>query len=179
MHFTKAGSLCYSFQCAQQIWSSMKHQVPSPLLIIFNEFLEWIERPVRGGGGEKIDEPGDDILTATRMLVSGIFRQLTTFVVVLDVLTKFYEDRECFLLQRKRMMSALIEIVFYWARVIISVWENESKLKETTVYTCSEHSKSVKRCARIVWASLISAPKVARQECLPHCFSPNVSTSPV
>ena len=63
-------------------------------------------------------EPGDDILTATRMLVSGIFRQLTTFVVVLDVLTKFYEDRECFLLQRKRMMSALLEIVFYWARVI-------------------------------------------------------------
>ena len=124
-------------------------------------------------------EPGDDILTATRMLVSGIFRQLTTFVVVLDVLTKFYEDRECFLLQRKRMMSALIEIVFYWARVIISVWENEPELKETTVYTCSEHSKSVKRCARIVWASLISALKVARQECLPHCFSPNFSTSPV
>ena len=107
-------------------------------------------------------EPGDDILTATRILVSGIFRQLTTFVVVLDVLTKFYEDKECFPLQRKRTMSALIEIVFYWARVIISVWENEPKLKETTVHTCSEHSESVKRCARIVWASLISALEVAR-----------------
>ena len=117
-------------------------------------------------------EPGDDILTTTRMLVSGIFRQLTTFVVVLDVLTKFYEDRECFLLQRKCMMSALIEIVFYWARVIISVWENEPKLKETTVYTCSEHSESVKRCARIVWASLISSLEVARYDCLPHRFSP-------
>ena len=34
MHFTKAGSLCYSFQCAQQIWSSMKHQALSPLPLI-------------------------------------------------------------------------------------------------------------------------------------------------
>ena len=30
-------------------------------------------------------EPGDDILTTTHMLVSGIFRHLTTFVVVLDI----------------------------------------------------------------------------------------------
>ena len=67
------------------------------------------------GGGEEFTKSGsgDDVLTTTHMLVSGIFRQLTTFVVVLDVLTKFYEDRKCFLLQRKRMMSALIEIVFY------------------------------------------------------------------
>ena len=33
--------------------------------------------------------PGDDVVTTTHMLVSGIFRQLTTFVVVLDVVTKF------------------------------------------------------------------------------------------
>ena len=117
-------------------------------------------------------EPGDDILTTTRILVSGIFRQLTTFVAVLDVLTKFYEDREFFLLQRKCMMSALIEIIFYWTWVIILVWENEPKLKETTVYTCSENSESLKRCGRIVWASLISALEVARWEYLPHCFSP-------
>ena len=58
-------------------------------------------------------EPGDDVLTTTRMLVSGIFRQLTTFVVVLDGLTKFFEDRECFLLQLRCMMSALVEIVSY------------------------------------------------------------------
>ena len=32
---------------------------------------------------------GDDVLTTTHMLVSGIFRQLTTFVVVLDVVTRF------------------------------------------------------------------------------------------
>ena len=33
--------------------------------------------------------PGDDVLTTTHMLVSGIFRQLTTFVVVPDVVTRF------------------------------------------------------------------------------------------
>ena len=42
------------------------------------------------GGGEvgkngRSLEPGDDILTTTHMLVSGIFRQITTFVVVLDI----------------------------------------------------------------------------------------------
>ena len=124
-------------------------------------------------------EPGDDILTTTRMLVSGIFRQLTTFVVVLDVLTKFYEDRECFLLQRKRMMSALIEIVFYWARVIISVWENEQKI---------ERNDSI----HVQWEQWVS--KTMRQNrmgfsyiCFWSCqvgmltplFSPNVSTSSV
>ena len=124
-------------------------------------------------------EPGDDILTTTRMLVSGIFRQLTTFVVVLDVLTKFYEDRECFLLQRKRMMSALIEIVFYWARVITSVWENEPKLKETTVYTCSEHSESVNSMRQ----NRIGFSYICFWRCqvgmLTPPFFPNVSTSSV
>ena len=58
---------------------------------------------------------------STRMLVSGIFKQLRTFVVVPDVLSKFSKIRECFLLQMKRMMSAT------------SVWEIEPKSKETTV----------------------------------------------
>ena len=40
------------------------------------------------------------------------------------------------------------------------------------VYTCSEHSESVKQYARIVWASLISSLEVARYDCLPHRFSP-------
>ena len=42
-------------------------------------------------GGEELTKsgPGDDVVTTTHMLVSGIFRQLTTFVVVLDVVTKF------------------------------------------------------------------------------------------
>ena len=56
------------------------------------EFLQWIERPVRRwGGGEELTKsgPGDDVLTTIHMLVSGIFRQLTTFVVVLDVVTRF------------------------------------------------------------------------------------------
>ena len=53
-----------------------------------------MERPVRGGGGwgggEELTKSGprDDVLTITHMLVSGIFRQLTTFLV-LDVVTKF------------------------------------------------------------------------------------------
>ena len=43
------------------------------------------------GGGEELTRsgPGDDVLTTKHMLVSGIFRQLTTFVVVLDVVTRF------------------------------------------------------------------------------------------
>ena len=43
------------------------------------------------GGGEELTKsgPGDDVLTTTHMLVSGIFRQLKIFVVVLDFLTKF------------------------------------------------------------------------------------------
>ena len=43
------------------------------------------------GGGEELTKsgPGDDVLTTTHMLVSGIFRQLTTFVVVPDVVTRF------------------------------------------------------------------------------------------
>ena len=49
-----------------------------------DQFGEW-------GGGEELTKsgPGDDVLTTTHMLVSGIFRQLTTFVVVLDVVTRF------------------------------------------------------------------------------------------
>ena len=82
-------------------------------------------------------------------------------------------------------MSVSVEIIFYRALLIISVWENEPKLKETTVnhfalrhywwvevYTCSEHSESVKQYARIVWASLISSLEFARYDCLPHRFPP-------
>ena len=82
-------------------------------------------------------------------------------------------------------MSVSVEIIFYRALLIISVWENEPKLKETTVnhfalrhywwievYTCSEHSESVKQYARIVWASLISSLEFARYDCLPQRFSP-------
>ena len=43
------------------------------------------------GGGEEFTKSGsgDNVLTTTHMLVSGIFRQLTTFVVVPDVVTRF------------------------------------------------------------------------------------------
>ena len=92
---------------------------------------------------------------------------------------QIFEDGECFLLQMKCMLSASVEIISYCAWLIISVWENEPKLKETTVnhfalrqfwcievYTCSKH-KSVKQFARIVWASLISSLEVSRYDCLP------------
>ena len=98
---------------------------------------------------------------------------------------QIFEDRECFLLQMRCMMSVSVEIIFYRTLLIISVWENEPKLKETTVnhfalrhywwievYTCSEHSESVKQYARIVWASLISSLEFARYDCLPQRFSP-------
>ena len=50
------------------------------------------------GGGEELTKsrPGDDVLTTTHMLVSGIFRQLKIFVVVLDFLTKFSKIRSVF-----------------------------------------------------------------------------------
>ena len=67
------------------------------------------------------------------MLVSGIFKQLRISVVVPDVLSQFFEDRKSFLLQMKCAMSASVEIIFFWAWLIILVWENEPKLKETTV----------------------------------------------
>ena len=56
-----------------------------PALVILNK------NSGRWGGGEELTKsgPGDDVFTTTHMLVSGIFRQLTTFVVVLDVVTRF------------------------------------------------------------------------------------------
>ena len=88
-------------------------------------------------------------------------------------------------------MSASVEVIFFWAWLIILVWENEPKLKETTVNNFEfRHQQSIEECtrdnselvnqdARIVWASLISSLEVARYDCLPHHFSPNVSTSSV
>ena len=139
------------------------------------------------GDGEELTKsgPGDDVLTTTHMLVSGIFKQLNDFRRCSWCCDQIFEDRECFFLQMKCILSASVEIISYWAWIIISVWENEPKLKETTVnrfalrhyrwtevYTCSEHGKSVKLYARIVWASLISSLEVARYDCLPHRFSP-------
>ena len=66
-------------------------------------------------------------------------------------------------------MSVSVEIIFFWARLIILVWGSEPKLKETTVnYFEFGHQQSneeykrdtselVNQDARIVWASLISS----------------------
>ena len=61
-------------------------------------------------------EPGDDVLTTCDKTHSscGIFRQLRTFVVVLNAIDEqIFEDRESYLLQRKCAMSASVEIIFF------------------------------------------------------------------
>ena len=94
---------------------------------------------------------------------------------------QIFEDRECFLPQMKCMMSASVEIIFYWAWLIISVRVIEPKLKETTVnHFASRHYwwievftwVRVKQYARIVWASLLSSLEVSGYDCLLHRFSP-------
>ena len=66
--------------------------------------------------------------------------------------------------------------------MIILVWKNEAKLKETTVnYFESRHNQSIEEYtrdnsefvnqdARIVWASLISSLDVSRYDCLYDCL---------
>ena len=62
---------------------------------------------------------------------------------------QIFEDRESFLLQRKCAMSASVEIIFFWAWLIILVWENEPKLKETTVnYFEFRHHQSIEEYTR-------------------------------
>ena len=57
---------------------------------------------------------------------------------------QIFEDRECFLLQMKCMMSLSVKVTFFWALLIISVWEIEPKTKETTVnYFALRHYWSI------------------------------------
>ena len=93
---------------------------------------------------------------------------------------QIFEDKECCLLQMKCMISASVEIIFYWAWLIISVWEKEPKLKETTV---NHFALRHYWCIHVQWAQWVS--KAIRQnrmgfsyifswrryDCLPHCFS--------
>ena len=76
---------------------------------------------------------------------SGIFKQLRTLVIVPYALSKFWEDWECFIFQMQCMVSALVEIIFYCAWLIILVWVNEPKSKETTVkYFALRHHRRLK-----------------------------------
>ena len=91
---------------------------------------------------------------------------------------KFSKIENLFFFQRKCAMSASVEMIFFWVWLITWVWENEPKLKETTVnYFESRHHQSIKEYthdnselvhqdARIVWASLISSLKVSSYDCL-------------
>ena len=79
-------------------------------------------------------EPGDDFLTTcdethASMVSSSSWGPSLKFWYEEQI----FDDRESFLLQRKCAMSALVEIIFFRAWLIILVWENEPKLKETTV----------------------------------------------
>ena len=151
------------------------------------EFIQWIETPVRGvGGWGRIDK----VWTWGRCSHNYAHASQRYLQTAYDLrrcswcCDQILQDRECFLLQMRCMLSAAVDIISYWAWLIISVWENKPKLKETTVnhfalrhywwirvYTCREYGNSVKQYARIVWASLISSLEVARYACLPHRFS--------
>ena len=139
-------------------------------------------------------EPGGDVLKTSKTIKTHANQWYLQTACDLRrcswCFEQIFEEGECFLLQIKCMMSASVEFIFYWARLIISVWDNEPKLKETTVnylalrhhwsieeYTL-EHSESVKRYARIAWASLISSLKEKIWLLAPPFF-PDVSTSSV
>ena len=140
-------------------------------------------------------EPGDDVPTTCKAISTHASQRYLQTAEDLCCCSwcfeQIFEDRKSFLLQMKCAMSASVEIIFFWAWLIILVWENEPKLKETTVnyfefrhhqsieeYT-SDNSELVNKDARIVWASLISSLEIARYDFLPHHFLPNVSTSSV
>ena len=61
----------------------------------------------------------------------------------------FWEDWECFIFQIQCMVSVLVEIIFYCAWLIILVWVNEPKPKETTVkHFALRHHRSIEECTR-------------------------------
>ena len=107
---------------------------------------------------------------STRMQVNNIFKQLImrTFVIVLDILSKFSEIGN--VSSSDVVYDVNISwtmIIFHWARMIISVWEKLPKFKEKTLNKLGlwhhrsiqentpENSESVKQYNRIVWASIV------------------------
>ena len=96
-------------------------------------------------------KPGDDVLTTCdKTHASQRYLQAAEDLRCCSwCFEQILEDRECFLLQRKCAMSASVEIIFFWAWLIILVWENEPKLKETTVnYFESRHHQSIEEYTR-------------------------------
>ena len=67
------------------------------------------------------------------MLDSSIFQAAKDLRWCFWCFERISEDRKCFRLQIYFMMSASVEMIFYWAWRIILVWENEPKFKETIV----------------------------------------------
>ena len=175
----------YSKNCKKKLFNTGCGRVSSRGLIIRDQCGGW-------GGKGRIGNKTCDKTICDKTHASQRYLQAAEDLRCCSwCFEQIFEDRESFLLQRKCAMSASVEIIFFWAWLIILVWENEPKLKETTVnyfefrhhssieeYT-SDGSELVNQDVRIVWASLISSLEVARYDCLPHHFFPNVSTSSV
>ena len=138
----------------------------------------------RGGGGRRIHGvlSRETVFSqlangSTRMLVSGIFKQLRTFRYFSWC---FWAN---FLLQMKFMMSASAEIIFYWTWLIILVWENEPKWKETVNYLELRHHRLTEEYTREnVWkTNHMGLYYILSWSCqvwlLAPPFFPNVSTS--
>ena len=127
-------------------------------------------------------EPGDDVLTTCdKTHASQRYLQAAEELRCCSWCDELiFQDRESVPLQRKCARSGSVEIIFFWAWLIILFWENKPKLKETTInYFESRHhqsieeysrdnSKLVNQDARIVWVSLISSLEVSRYDCLFH-----------
>ena len=125
-------------------------------------------------------EPGDDVLTTCdKTHASQRYLQAAEDLRCCSwCFEQIFEDRESFLLQRKCAMSASVEIILFWAWLIIFNYF-EFRHKQSIEECTPDNSELVNQDARIVWASLTSSLEVSRYDCLPHHFSPDISTSSV
>ena len=146
----------------------------------------------REGGNWWGLEPGDNALTTwDKTHASQWYLQAAENLCCSSWCFKLiFKDRKSFLLQKKSAMSASVEIIFFWAWLVILIWENEPKLKETTVnYFEFRHQQSTRVYTWYQWIS-----KSRRQNhmdfsyifswsfqvwLLATSFFPNVSTSSV
>ena len=138
-------------------------------------------------------EPEDDVLTTCKAINTHASQRYLQTAEDPRYCSWCFEqilkDWECFHFQMQCMLSILVEIIFYCAWLIIMVWVNKPKSKETTgkyfalrhhrsIEECTrENSESVKQYTKIVLASLRSSLEVARYDCLPQNVFLNVSTT--
>ena len=116
-------------------------------------------------------EPGDDVLTTCDKTHASqrYLRAAEDLRCCSWCFEQIFEDRESFLLQRKCAMSASVEIILFWAWLIIFNYF-EFRHKQSIEEFTPDNSELVNQDARIVWASLTSSLEVSRYDCLPHHF---------